>query len=164
VASAQSLPFARGVFDFVTAFMSLMDMPQPQRVLDETLRVLKPGGFLQFSITHPCFDTEHRRRVKDAAGRTYALEVGGYFADPDGRIDEWIFHSAPPEVTRGLRKFRVPRLHRTVSEWINMTVDAGLAIERVSEPQASDEAAARFPKLQGTQVVPFFLHVRSRKR
>jgi SAM-dependent methyltransferase len=163
-ASAESLPFADGIFDFVTAIMSLMDMPQPQRVLGETQRVLKPGGFLQFSFTHPCFDTEHRRRVKDAAGRTYAMEVGSYFAGADGRIDEWIFHSAPPEVTRGLRKFRVPRFHRTVSEWINMTVDAGLAIERVSEPQASDEAAARFPKLQGTQVVPFFLHVRSRKR
>jgi ubiquinone/menaquinone biosynthesis C-methylase UbiE len=69
-ASAQSLPFADGAFDFVTALMSLMDMPEPERVLAEAHRVLKPGGFLQFSITHPCFDTEHRRRVKDAAGRT----------------------------------------------------------------------------------------------
>ena len=90
------------------------------------------------------------------------MEVGGYFAT-DGRIDEWIFHSAPPQATRGLRKFRVPRFQRTVSDWLNMIVDAGLHIERAAEPPASDEAALRFPKLQGTQVVPFFLHLRCRK-
>ena len=164
VGSARRLPFREATFDFATAFMSLMDLPQPEKALLEARRVLKPGGFLQFSITHPCFDTVHRRRIKDADDRTYALEVGGYFLRTDGQIDQWIFHSAPPEITAGLRKFRTPRFRRTVSCWLTMIVDAGLQIERVSEPQASDEAAARFPKLQGTHVAPFFLHLRCRKR
>jgi len=163
VASAQRLPFPDNTFDFVTAFMSLMDMPQPERAIEEARRVLKPGGFLQFSIPHPCTDTVHRRHVKDAEGRTYAMEIGGYFAKIDGQIDEWIFHSAPPGVTAGLRKFRTPRFPRTVSAWLNMIVDASFQIERVAEPQAGDEAAARFPKLQATQVVPFLLHLRCRK-
>jgi len=91
------------------------------------------------------------------------MEIGGYFAKIDGQIDEWIFHSAPPGVTAGLRKFRTPRFPRTVSAWLNMIVDASFQIERVAEPQAGDEAAARFPKLQATQVVPFLLHLRCRK-
>ena len=45
----------RDSFDFVTSFMALMDMPDQGRVLREIARVLKPGGFLQFSILHPCF-------------------------------------------------------------------------------------------------------------
>lgn len=33
--------------------------------ISEAHRVLKPGGFLQFSICHPCFDTPHRRNLRD---------------------------------------------------------------------------------------------------
>jgi ubiquinone/menaquinone biosynthesis C-methylase UbiE len=32
-----------------------MDVDDLDRALDEAYRVLKPGGFLQFSILHPCF-------------------------------------------------------------------------------------------------------------
>jgi len=60
-ASAVELPFADGTFAFATAFMSLMDIPETDRVLAEAFRVLAPGGFLQFSILHPCFNPPHRR-------------------------------------------------------------------------------------------------------
>jgi ubiquinone/menaquinone biosynthesis C-methylase UbiE len=62
VASAVALPFAEGTFDFATGVMSFMDIPETERVLAEAYRVLRPGGFLQFSIAHPCFDTPHRGR------------------------------------------------------------------------------------------------------
>jgi hypothetical protein len=52
---------------------------------------MKPCGFLQFSISHPCFDTPHRRNLRDAFGLTYALEVGDYFRNLDGEVDEWLF-------------------------------------------------------------------------
>jgi ubiquinone/menaquinone biosynthesis C-methylase UbiE len=64
VASAVALPFAEGAFDFATGFMSFMDIPETAWVLAEAYRVLRPGGFLQFSITHPCFDTSHRRNLR----------------------------------------------------------------------------------------------------
>ena len=51
VADAQQLPFEAGQFDFATAFMSLMDVPEPETAIQEAFRVLKPGGFLQFSIS-----------------------------------------------------------------------------------------------------------------
>src|SRR5262249_32122175 len=74
-ASVQQLPFRDGAFDFATAFLSLMDVPQPERALGEAARVLKPGGFLQFSITHPCFDTLRRKQLRDAEGRMEAMGV-----------------------------------------------------------------------------------------
>lgn len=103
VASAVALPFADESFDFATGFMSLMDVPEKNRALAEAWRVLKPGGFLQFSISHPCFDTPHRRNLRDANGRTYAIEVGDYFRGRDGEIEEWLFTAAPPRVKQGLR-------------------------------------------------------------
>src|SRR6185369_8529854 len=86
-ASGQELPFAPGVFDFVTAWMSLMDMPGHHLALRECYRVLRGGGFLQFSILHPCFSPPHRRLLRNPQREAYAVEVGRYFDRVDGRID-----------------------------------------------------------------------------
>jgi ubiquinone/menaquinone biosynthesis C-methylase UbiE len=109
VASAVDLPFADATFDFATGFMSFMDIPETDRVLAEAFRILKPGGFLQFSIAHPCYDTPHRRNLRDEKGVTYAIEVGDYFRNQDGEISEWLFGAAPPHVRQGLPKFKSPR-------------------------------------------------------
>ena len=163
VASAVQLPFADRQFDFATGFMSFMDIPETDRVLAEAYRVLKPGGFLQFSITHPCFDTPHRRNLRNEQGRTYAIEVGDYFQDLNGRIDEWLFSAAPAEAKAGLPRFKTPRFTRTLSQWINLLVDAGFILERLAEPAPSDEAVRRCPNIQDAQVVSYFLHVRAQK-
>jgi SAM-dependent methyltransferase len=162
------LPFGGANFDFVTAFMSLMDIPETERVLAEISRVLRPGGFLQFSISHPCFETPHRKTLRDEsgrayAGRAYAREVGDYFRRLDGEVEEWIFSAVPPEVRAGTRPFRIPRFTRTLSEWLNLLIDTGFVLERLGEPRPSDEAVREWPKLQSAQVVAFFLHVRARK-
>jgi SAM-dependent methyltransferase len=162
-ASAIDLPFDTSSFDFAVGFMSFMGIPELARVLAETHRVLRPGGFLQFSIEHPCFATPHRRNLRTPDGRTYALEVGDYFTRLQGEISEWTFSAAPPEVREGLRPFRVPRFTRPIGEWLNLLIDAGFVIERVAEPRPSDETVRRYPKLQDAQIVAYFLHVRARR-
>lgn len=162
-ASAVELPFAAATFDFATGFMSFMDIPETESLLAETCRVLKPGGFLQFSITHPCFDTPYRRNLRDERGITYAIEVGDYFRRLEGEVVEWLFGAAPPEVKEGLPRFRVPRFTRTIGRWLNLVVDSGFLLERVEEPRPSDEVVARCPDLQDAQVVAYFLHLRARK-
>ena len=163
VASAAALPFADSVFDFATGFMSFMDIPETERVFAEVSRVLKPGGFLQFSITHPCFDTPHRRNLRDERGRTYAMEVGDYFRNLEGEVEEWLFSAAPPQVREGLPKFQVPRFTRTLSQWLNLLVETGFVLERVEEPRPSDEVVRARPEIQDAQVVAYFLHLRARK-
>jgi ubiquinone/menaquinone biosynthesis C-methylase UbiE len=163
VASAVDLPFADATFDFATGFMSFMDIPETAHVLAEAYRVLKPGGFLQFSITHPCFDTPHRRNLRDASGVTYALEVGDYFRNLDGEVTEWLFRSAPPHVKQGLPKFKTPRFTRTLSQWLNLLIDNGFLLERIEEPRPDDETVRACAKMQDAQVVAYFLHIRVRK-
>jgi SAM-dependent methyltransferase len=97
VADATDLPFASGSFDFATAFMSMMDMANHGGALCEAARVLRPGGFLQFSILHPCFVPPHRRVLREPNGTTRAIEVGGYFDATDGRIDTFRFENLPEE-------------------------------------------------------------------
>jgi SAM-dependent methyltransferase len=162
-ASAVELPFAEASFDFATAFMSLMDIPEIERVLAEACRVLRPGGFLQFSITHPCFNPPHRRNCRGEDRVTYAIEVGDYFVDARGRVDEWIFGAAPESLRRGLPLFKVPRFHRTLSEWLNLLVAAGFTLEQFGEPCPSAETLEAHPSLQDAAVAAYFLHVRARK-
>jgi hypothetical protein len=121
------------------------------------------GGFLQFSITHPCFDPPYRKLVRDGRGVAYALEVGGYFEDTHGQIDRWLFSAAPAAAKAGVRPFQVPRFHRPLAVWLNAVVDAGFQIERLAEPCVDRETAARFPVVADTRVVAYFLHVRVRK-
>ena len=163
VASALELTFAGATFDFATAFMSLMDIPETDRALAESHRVLKPGGFLQFSITHPCFDTPHRRNLRDENRLTYAIEVGDYFRNLEGEITEWLFGAAPPEAKQGLSKFKTPRFTRTVSQWLNLLIETGFQLERIEEPRPSDETVRDCPDMQDAQVVAYFLHIRARK-
>jgi ubiquinone/menaquinone biosynthesis C-methylase UbiE len=163
VADGQALPSPDAAFDFATAFMSLMDMPEQALALREAARVVRPGGFLQFSILHPCFAPPYRKVLRQADGAVRAIEVARYFEHPDGEIETWCFSAAPDEERQRFAPFQVPRFHRTLSEWIDMVLEAGFAIEKLSEPSATDEQVARFPALDDTRVGPLFLIVRARK-
>jgi SAM-dependent methyltransferase len=161
VADGTELPFAAGSFDFTTAFMSMMDMHDQRRALSEVRRVLKPGGFLQFSILHPCFVPPYRRVLREANGKTRAIEVSGYFDEIDGRLDTWWFSTLPPEERKRTRPFRTPRFHRTLSAWVEIIGAAGLVIDRFAEPSASAELALAEPVVEDTRVAPLFLHIRA---
>lgn len=158
-----ALPFAGESFDFATAFMSLMDMPRQDHALAEARRVLKPGGFLQFSILHPCFAPPYRKVLREADGSIRAIEVGRYFDGIDGEIETWRFGAAPAEVKASAEPFRVPRFHRTLSDWVATIVAAGLTIEHMAEPRVDAETARSVPYLADTHVAPLFLHIRARK-
>jgi SAM-dependent methyltransferase len=157
VADGLRLPFADASFDFAAAFMSLMDVAGPERVLPEIARVLRPGGFLQFSILHPCFSPPHRKIVRDESGAPVAVEVGRYFERCDGEVERWTFSAAPPEAKEGLPLFEVPRYHRTLADWLNAIADAGLRVERCVETSADAATATRIPSLADTSVAPNFV-------
>ena len=163
VADACALPFGDASFDFATAFMSLMDVADLSRALAEAARVLRPGGFLQFSILHPCFAPPYRRVLRNDDGTTRAVELARYFDRTDGDIEEWTFSSLTPEERETNRRFRVPLFHRTLADWVGMLVAAGLRIEAMAEPSATEEEARAEPGIEDTRVVPLFLHIRVRK-
>lgn len=163
VADATELPFAVGSFDFATAFMSIMDMADQDQALREAARVLRPGGFLQFSILHPCFVPPHRRVLREPDGTTRAIEIGGYFDTTEGRIDTFWLTKVPQEERDRTQPFRIPRFHRTLGGWVDIINKAGLIIERFAEPRASVELAAAEPALEDTRVAPLFLHIRAVK-
>lgn len=158
-----TLPFAPSTFDVVTAFMSVMDTADPEAVITEAARVLRPGGRFQFSVTHPVNVNPQRRWLTDDVGVRNAVAVGDYFAE--GSVTEqWTFGAAPEEMRSRHAPFTITAQRRTIAGWLNAVIDAQLVVERVVEPHASVDVADRHPEVADTRVVPYFLIVRAFKR
>ncbi len=163
VADATDLPFPESSFDFAAAFMSFMDIPDQGTAMKEACRVLRPGGFFQFSILHPCFVPPKRRTVRADNGDVIAVEVADYFSSNDGQIDTWCFSGLKEIDGKDIEPFRIPRFHRTLSQWVKIIRDAGLTINAFGEPMADEQTAGDFPQVAYTRVTPIFLHVLTRK-
>ncbi|MBA3856998.1 MAG: SAM-dependent methyltransferase [Cyanobacteria bacterium PR.3.49] len=163
LAPAGALPFSDGHFDFAMATMSMMDMPDIPRSVSEVFRVLKPGGFFQFSICHPCFQTPMFNWVRDENEEPIALVCGDYFHDELEKVLEWTFTSAPQEMKNEFGNFVIPTYFKTLSGWMNMLIDSGFVLERFEEPCPDAETVEKHPSLKGTAKVALFLHIRCRK-
>ncbi len=163
LASAQDLPFQSESFDFVMSTMAMMDMPDIARAVAEVFRVLKPGGFFQFSICHPCFQTALFEWTHDQSGEPTGLICGDYFQEETEKVLEWTFTSAPPEMKNEFGNFVIPTYFKTLSGWMNMLLDTGFTLERFTEPCPDAETLEKFPALKGAAKVALFLHIRCRK-
>ena len=162
VGDGATLPFADQSFDFVTAFMSLMDMRDPESTLHEVQRVLKPDGFVQFSVAHPATSTPLRRWIADASGRREALAIGDYFVEGP-TTERWLFSAAPEEVRHRHEPFTITYTHRTLTGWFDAVLAAGLSIEAIAEPHADEDTARDHPEVADSRVAPYFLIIRGRK-
>ena len=127
--------------------LDLLRRPWTQTVISEEHRVIKPGGFLPFSITHPRFDTPHRRCLRDQEGITSTDEIGDYFRNLEGDVEEWTFGAAPPEALEDVPPFKTPRFRRTLSQWLNLPIGESFRLERVAGPRPSDEAVRDHPNI-----------------
>lgn len=160
--SALALPFPEATFDFATSFMCLMDVPQPEVALAEAVRVLRPGGFLQFSILHPSLAGAGRRVLRDPTGHPYAIELRES-AQADGTVERWRFLGVPPAEGGAWPPFHVPRFDRSLAWWLNTIAATGLRLEAAEEPVADAETARRVPTVADTRIAPLFLILRGRK-
>ncbi len=152
--------FENESFDAVVSFMALMDGPDYEGALEEIHRVLRPGGWLVFSVTHPCFMTRGFGWIEDEDGGM-KLTVSQYFND-EPWVEHWGFTAAPDPEEATL--FAVPAFPRTVSEYLNVLIRAGFTLTEIAEPRAPEEACRRYPGMKGWRDhAALFLHVRAVK-
>jgi SAM-dependent methyltransferase len=146
VADAAALPFEDGSFDLVVAYMSVMNLDDPEGGIGEAARVLEPGGRLCTAVVHPV----------DGAGAFDGDEfviTGSYF-EPEAKM--WESNRDGISVTffdRALPLGRLAQAHEA----------AGLLIEAIREPRPSDEFVQRYPLAERRRRIPLFLHLRAVK-
>lgn len=154
VMNALDLKYLNNSFDFVISAMSLMDIPDPQIVIEETYRVLKPGGYFFFSITHPCFSPPQRKHILNAEGKEIGLEIGRY--NDEGKVQvSWNIGN--------VEEFTTFHYHLTLSAWLNLLSKTNYYIEKTIEPYADLETVERCPHLEHTRNVPNIIMFQCRK-
>jgi ubiquinone/menaquinone biosynthesis C-methylase UbiE len=134
-------------FDGTVCNLASMDIPDLAATYRAVQRVLKAHGWFVCSITHPCFEVPQGRWVTDEDG-VVARAVSGYFA-------EGFWRSNDPNGVRG----KIGAYHRTLSTYLNALADAGFALERLVEPEATGHRAEQVP---GNREVPSILVMRTR--
>ncbi|MFD8726337.1 class I SAM-dependent methyltransferase [Streptomyces sp. NPDC059629] len=135
--------------DWVTAGLSLNNVPDLDAALTAAQRVLSPGGRLAFTIPHPCFEAPHATWTDAAQGRPRRV-VGNY-------EDEGFWRSENPQGVR-----RAGNQHRKLSTYLTALIAHGFLLEATAEPTASPQVAVE--QAQRAGLPPFFLVLASSRR
>ena len=162
VASFSNLSiFKSSFFDTVVSFVALTDGPNYVQAIKEIYRILRPGGELKFSITHPCFITKGTGWILDDNGKYAKLTVSEYFAETPW-LEQWCF--AHESIPKDSMPFKVPAFPRTLSEYINTLISTGFLITKIDEPRPSQQMCKKHNWLQRWRDhAALFLYIRAAK-
>ncbi len=141
-ADAHSLPYTDDSFDVAVLILTILN----SKMVEEAARVLKLGGLLLFSDTHPIIESKGRWEGNDiGAGRI----VEDYFLQ-DKR--EWRIEPGPG------RTITLKYYTRTIEQCVNIIVDAGFKILRIVEPKPGKDVKKSDPvHYDRCSRVPFFI-------
>jgi SAM-dependent methyltransferase len=125
-------------FDLAVMALVYHHIDAREQLLAELRRLLRPGGLLLVSTTHPAAD--------------WTWFGGSYFAEE--RI----------EARWSGSRFTHTYWRMTLESFLGELLSAGFTLERLVEPRATEEARHIDPRrFDNTQTTPFFLAVRLRR-
>jgi SAM-dependent methyltransferase len=151
LADAAALPLPDAVADRAIAFMSLQDVDDLDGAVREIGRVLRPGGVVCIANLHP-------------------LTTAGEFVDETIDSDFLLVHpySQPRRFVDAVERdgltMEFHSVHRPLQAYTDALHDAGFVIDRLAEAVPDDESVADHPRLARQARVPWYLHLRARRR
>jgi SAM-dependent methyltransferase len=151
LADAARLPFGDAGFGCAVAYNSLMDMDDMPAAVREASRVLRPGGALCISVTHPTAD----------AGAFESREPDARFVIDRSYLDPMPFDETFERA--GLR-IRFKGSTFPLQAYAVALEEAGCVVERIREPRQTDEAVEHDLAEARWQRLPNFLFMRAVKR
>jgi 2-polyprenyl-3-methyl-5-hydroxy-6-metoxy-1,4-benzoquinol methylase len=132
-------------FEIVVTNMVFMDIPDYRSAIQHCINALKPGGHFIFSLLHPCFDEVDRPDFE----KGYSTK--GYI-----RVDEYLHEFMVQQIVGYY-------IHRPLSTYLNLVIDAGCTIRQVIEPTLTPEGIAVLGEQNRNLHIPNFIVVSARK-
>jgi SAM-dependent methyltransferase len=129
-------------FDIVLSPLTMNYIKDWQPVFREFYRVLRPGGYFIFSVTHPSFDYVYFK-----SSNYFETELVG---------SEW----------KGFEKIKVymPSFRRSLEATLNPVIEASFRLEKILEPRPTEEFKKAEPvDYEKLLEQPIFLCIRARK-
>lgn len=148
-ASATTLPFTDSTFDVVVAYNSLQTMTHfgdMQAAVHEAGRVLRASGHLCLCVAHPITDLDRSGHQRETPA--------SYFEHQ--RVDDHVTKNGLQMTFRGWTY--------TLEDYARALDEAGLAIERVREPQPTGDDVPSRRDLERWRQEPLFLFIPAVKR
>ena len=149
-AFVEELELAAARFDLIVSSLMFHYIEDLEPVITKIRLWLRTGGALVFSIEHPITTAILGKRtgwLKDDTGRRIGWEVTDYSIEGE-RVSRWIVDG-------------VVKYHRTLATTLNMLVESGFRIDRISEAYATVEGEVLDPGLLVERMRPPFLFVRA---
>ena len=144
-ADLERLALDEASFDLAYSSLALHYVERLADLLAVVHRALVPGGRLVFSVEHPIYTAPSRP---------------GWSADRTWPVDGYLVEG--PRSTDWLAK-GVIKQHRSIGGYLNLLLDAGFALSRVTEWGPTDEQIAARPELAPERQRPPFLLVSARR-
>lgn len=117
-------------FDLITSSHAFEFVEQPFEQIKRIARWLKPGGTLMISTVHPVYNGEWVSADEEDGTETWGRLLVNYFTPIDD-VREQPTGEGQPVVSRAY----------PVSAWFNAFRAAGLVVDRIEEPPASQTPA-----------------------
>jgi len=132
--------------DLVTSRLALHYTEDLGTVFQEIYNVLRPGGRLIFSVEHPVITSSYASLVQ---GKRTSWTVDNYFKS-GARVHTWLGQ----EVTK---------YHRTLEDYLDLVMGAGLRLEHVRESRPQKENFHSEEEYERRLRIPLFLFIAARK-
>jgi SAM-dependent methyltransferase len=147
--------FAGNTFDMVVSSIVVDSLDFLEKAFSEVYRVLKPGGTFAFSENHPLLKGSWE---KDSGGKRLHWNIDNYF-ERTVRTTEW--------KTKDGKVVSTSSRHRTVQDYFDALTSTGFLVERLVEPEPSDEAPldtlASKEHYRRAKRIPIFILFKARK-
>jgi ubiquinone/menaquinone biosynthesis C-methylase UbiE len=136
-------------FDVVVRNMALMDIPDAEGALREVSRVLRTGGRLVASFSHPCFDVS-------VSSSGWAVERMGFETTVFRKVSRYrrVFEHWIPWRGEEGRECRTLAYHRPLSWYFRALRGAGFVVSAFEEPEPTEEFLAEDPEGVWIEQIP----------
>lgn len=142
-----------GPFDVAVAYLSIIDVADYERAIQEIAGVLNRGGQFLFSIVHPCFappgaswEPRDPRRIPIRNADKLYKKIDNYYPARELRFKMW--PTAPAETVN---------YHRPISDYTRATRSAGFVVREIAEPVPSDDVLVQRDDLREFLRAPYFM-------